>query len=153
MQVFRIVQDMARTSDLSGTGAHRLAGRWNSKGVYMLYTASNSSLALLESLVHFDPLTIPAQLFILTIDVDDTAPVYELPEADYPTNWTAAGLFENRAIGDRWLAEKKFLALKVRSAVNTFEFNHLFNPLFPNYHNLIMLVNVTSVGVDGRLIR
>lgn len=152
MEVFRIVQQFARTKDLSGTGAFRTGGRWNNKGVYMLYTAANSSLALLESLVHFDSLTIPPQLYIMTVNVDDSAPLFELPFADYPGNWTGIDLLENKVIGDRWMAENKFLAFKVRSAVNSFEFNYLLNPLFPGYHKLVKITAVTAIDLDGRLI-
>jgi RES domain-containing protein len=152
MEVFRIVQQVARTKDLSGTGAFRSGGRWNSKGVYMLYTASNSSLALLESLVHFDPLTVPPEMYIMTINVDDAAPLFELPLEDYPKNWTDIDLVENKNIGDKWMADKKFLGFKVRSAVNSFEFNYLLNPLFPDYNSLVKVKAVTTIEVDGRLI-
>jgi RES domain-containing protein len=69
MKVFRIVQDKRRTSDLSGIGAFRSGGRWNSKGTYMLYCSENSSLAFLESLVHFDKILIPPQLFISELEI------------------------------------------------------------------------------------
>jgi RES domain-containing protein len=53
MVVFRIVKSLNRAKDLSGMGAFKNGGRWNSKGTYMLYTSINSSLAYLETLVHF----------------------------------------------------------------------------------------------------
>jgi len=61
MIAYRIVKSIGRAGDFSGTGAFRNGGRWNSKGTYMLYTSMNSSLAYLETLVHFDEADMPPQ--------------------------------------------------------------------------------------------
>lgn len=151
MDVYRIVKTKNRTADLSGTGAYRTGGRWNNKGTYMLYTSINSSLALLESLVHFDILDIPAQLYIVRLSVNDSAPIFSLPEVSYPKNWMQHELIENKNMGDKWMNDKRFLAIKVRSAVNTSEYNYLLNPLFPGYYDLVKVKDVTEIAVDKRL--
>lgn len=151
MLVYRIVKDNKRTNDLSGTGSFRLGGRWNSKGTYMLYTSENSSLAYLENLVYFDRLTFPPHLQIMQIEVDDAAPIYTFPDADYPANWMDLGLLENKMLGDDWMNDLKYLGIKVRSAVNNYEFNYLLNPLFPDYINLVKVTGVTEIATDGRL--
>src|SRR6187551_1384562 len=102
MKLYRIVQDKKRAAYISGTGAFRLGGRWNSKGTYMLYTSENSSLAYLESLVHFDKTLMPPELFIIKLEVDDTAPVYLFPDAKYPAEWMKLGLLQNQILGDSW---------------------------------------------------
>lgn len=151
MLVYRIVQNRARTHDLSGTGAFQYGGRWNSKGTYMLYTSENSSLAYLESLVHFDPLDLPPHLFILTIEVNDRSPLLMVPDSAYPAGWLQPGLHENKEMGDRYMAENKYIGIKVRSAVNTMEYNCLLNPLFPDFKNLVTVVAVHEVEMDRRL--
>ena len=153
MKLFRVVQDRDRAKDLSGTGAFRWGGRWNSKGVYMLYTSENSSLAFLESLVHFDEGEIPPQLYIIEFEVQDDAPIYVLPDAEYNKDWVKLSLLENQKQGDRWMEEKKFLGIKVRSAINPGEYNYLLNPLFPRYDNLVKIISVKAIKVDDRLIR
>ena len=40
--------------DLTGVGAKLFGGRWNSKGIFMLYASANRALAVLELLVHLD---------------------------------------------------------------------------------------------------
>jgi RES domain-containing protein len=152
MKLYRVVQDRNRAMDLSGTGAFRWGGRWNSKAVYMLYTSENSSLALLESLVHFDEGETPPQLYIIELEIPDNAPVYMLPDSEYNKDWLKLSLLENQKQGDHWMEEKKYLAVKVRSAINPDEYNYLLNPVFPRYHNLVKIISVKKIKVDERLV-
>ena len=152
MFLYRIVQNISRSNDLSGTGAFRVGGRWNSPGTYMLYTSENSSLALLENLVHFDKTIFPPQLYIMQLELDKAAPIYELPDADYPPDWLTNGLIANQQMGDKWMDENKYPGIKVKSAVNIFEHNYLLNPLFPNFNSLVRVTQVRELDTDGRLV-
>ena len=153
MKLFRVVQDRNRAKDLSGTGAFRWGGRWNSKGVYMLYTSENSSLAFLEILVHFDEGEIPPKLYSVEMEIPNNAPVYTVPDAEYNKAWLKLSMLENQKQGDRWMEEKKFLGIKVRSSINPVEYNYLLNPLYPRYHNLVKIISVKEIRVDDRLVR
>ena len=153
MKLFRVVQDKDRARDLSGTGAFRWGGRWNSKGVYMLYTSENSSLALLETLVHFDEGEIPPKLYIIEFEIPDDSPVRTLADAEYNKNWMKLSLLENQKQGDRWMQDKKYLGIKVRSAINPVESNYLLNPLFPRYYNLVKIISIKEIKVDDRLVQ
>ena len=151
MFLYRIVKSKNRTTDLSGAGAFKTGGRWNNKGTYMLYTSENSSLAYLETLVHFHETDYPAHLFIVKIEVNIKAPIYSVRESDYPEDWMQIGRIENKFLGDQWMAEKEFLAVKVKSAINNFEFNYLLNPLFPRFHDLVKVVEADEIKTDERL--
>lgn len=152
MFVYRVVKSKLRTNDLSGTGAYRNGGRWNSKGTYMLYTSENSSLAYLETLVHFDEVDYPPDLFIVKIEIDKKAPVYVVKESEYPLEWKRLEMLENKFLGDRWMNENIFLAFKIKSAINEVEYNYLLNPLFPRFHDLVRIVDVIQIKIDERLI-
>jgi RES domain-containing protein len=151
MIVFRIVQDKIRTNDLSGTGAFRRGGRWNSKGTYMLYTSENSSLALLEYIIPFGQDLMPPQMYIMEIRIKDDKLIYEPPETDYPENWSHLSLLADQAVGDRWMQEKKWLGIRVRSAINPTEYNVLLNPLYPKFNDLVEIKSVRKLPVDGRI--
>jgi RES domain-containing protein len=153
MFVYRIVKSKARTNDLSGTGAFRVGGRWNSRGTYMLYTSENSSLAYLETLVNFDEVDYPPQLYIAKIEIADKAPFYTLKENEYPSTWMQLELLENKRLGDRLMNEKKFLGIKVWSAINNFEFNYLLNPLFPRFYDFVKVIDVIEIKFDERLVK
>ena len=154
MIVYRIAKSEKRSKDISGMGAFKEGGRWNNAGTYMLYTSENSSLAYLESLVHFEEANIPPNLYIVKIEltVEDTL-IYNLPDKTYPKDWQILDNLENKILGDRLMSEQRYLALKVRSAVNPSEYNYLLNPLFPEYHQLIRIVSAKKLNIDVRLVK
>ncbi len=118
----------------------------------MLYTSENSSLAYLETLVHFDEAERPPSLYIMKIEVDNNAPLYTLPDEKYPAGWMQPGLLENKVLGDHLMTERKFLGIKVKSVINSLEYNYLLNPLFPGFNDLVKVVDVIEVKPDDRLV-
>lgn len=153
MLVYRIAKSAERAEDISGFGSLKFGGRWNSKGTYMLYTSMNSSLAYLESLVHFNEIDVPSNLFISSIQLpDDNKLIYQLPDKKYPITWQVQDNLENKLMGDQWILENKFLAFKVRSAINSSEFNYLLNPLYPGYHDKVTVQSIQKLNIDARLI-
>ena len=100
MLVYRIAKSSDRAQDLLGFGAFKFGGRWNSKGIYLLYTSVNSSLAFLENLVHFNETEIPPSLYVATIEINDDALIYQLPGVKYPPDWQAPDNIENKKIGE-----------------------------------------------------
>jgi len=154
MIVYRIAKLKKSASDLSGMGAYKEGGRWNNAGTYMLYTSENSSLAYLENLVHFEIENSPPNLYIMSIElkVDDTF-IYTLPDKIYPANWQEIGNLQNKRIGDELMEERKFLGIKIRSAINKLEYNYLLNPLFPGYHELVSVRLGEELAVDARLVK
>ena len=68
MRIVRICR--AKHPDLDGKGAAIVGGRWNSLGTHVVYTSSCGALAVLEYRVH--ALEDPADLLVITLEVDDT---------------------------------------------------------------------------------
>ncbi|MEZ2338702.1 RES family NAD+ phosphorylase [Mucilaginibacter sp. RCC_168] len=137
--------------DLSGTGARLYGGRWNSEGKPMLYLASSRSLAILEVLVHLDPLIVPANFCIAQIDVPDYS-ITQLNHALLPDNWQdVSGPVALRKLGDEFLKKQEYLAMRVPSAIVPAEVNYILNPLHPEARN-IKIVNKESFSFDDRLL-
>ena len=63
-------------------------GRWNPKGLSLLYTTESPALSLLEVLVHINSRRIP-EYYLVTIDVPDSVRSYRIDEL--PTEWRATG--------------------------------------------------------------
>ncbi len=106
-------------ADLSGEGARRYGGRWNSPGRPLIYAASTAALAVLEVRVHLDlpPELLPDDYVLVTIDLGDAAieAVSAIPE--HP-----------QAFGDAWLNEQRSPVLQVPSAIVPESPNFLINP-------------------------
>jgi len=151
MTVYRISKTEERGHDLSGTGAFKAGGRWNNVGVFALYTSENQALAMLEILVHVEESELPANLYIATIEIDDNAPVYNLPDSELPPDWRIPDNIQLKNTGDKILNEKKYLAFKAKSAVIPEEFNFILNPLHPDYSRYVRIVKLSLVDVDKRL--
>jgi RES domain-containing protein len=152
MKVYRIVKSKARTQDLSGTGSYNVGGRWNFEGTYAVYTSEYRSLALLETLVHTEEDELPSNLFIITIEMDELAPVRTIGLEELPENWRQVEAYSIRQIGTNLLQAKECLALKVPSAVMPFEYNYILNPTFPGFEKLVRIRQVDLYHPDERLV-
>jgi hypothetical protein len=51
------------------------------------------------------------------------------------------------------MREKKWLGIRVRSAINPAEYNLLLNPLYPKFHDLVEIKSVRELPVDERIIK
>lgn len=69
MRVWRICRLPYVAHALDGLDGLHASGRWHNRGQPILYAASSAALAALEVLVHVDPLTAPADLRLLTLDL------------------------------------------------------------------------------------
>jgi RES domain-containing protein len=150
MILYRIARK-DRIRKLNGTGARITGGRWNPKGMAVLYTSSSASLAILEKLVHVDRDLLPSDLVIAEIEIEDACSLVELSSEDLPSHWQdypSPDILKD--IGKEWLESGRSLILKVPSAVNPLEANYLVNP----GHGEIVKVRVRKVhplGLDSRL--
>ncbi|HNT21619.1 MAG TPA: RES family NAD+ phosphorylase [Saprospiraceae bacterium] len=150
MEVFRCSK-CRYIRDLTGEGAYLYGGRWNSKGVRLLYTSSSAALALLETLVHTSRL-LPAMDYCMLRLRIETDSMDTLPPSAMPDGWSDnPAPDELKRIGDRFVKEGKYLMLRVPSAVLPMEWNYLINP----GHDLFSkgkVDEVVEIRVDGRLI-
>lgn len=131
--------------DLSGTGAKLYGGRWNFKGSPLLYCSENTSLAILEILVHFDGLTVPQNLELLRLELDESQ-IDTFSIANFNKIQKSKGAeFRFKEAGEQWINSKKSLALKVPSIITSNEFNILINP---NHKNFKMLKKKKKIKLE-----
>jgi RES domain-containing protein len=70
MNVFRLAKSPFHL-DLSGKGAELFGGRWNSKGIPMLYTGQNRSICHAEALVHLSRNIYPLDFWMVEIEIPE----------------------------------------------------------------------------------
>ena len=154
MVVYRISKK-AYCKDLSGIGAGLYGGRWNPKGINLVYTASSISLATLEFLVHNYHLLSTAQICLSKIEIAEPASISECRIGDLPKGWNLQlnAQIATQNIGKTFFSDGKKYVLKVPSAVTPGEFNLLLNP-FHKHHAKTKVVDVIDPFVfDERLFK
>jgi RES domain-containing protein len=149
MRVYRLSKEKY-ARDLSGKGAERIGGRWNSKGVPMLYTANSRALCVAEIAVHVPLGILPIDYCLVSLEIPDDS-IGELSEKLLPDDWKSFPHVEStQQLGNKHIAEQGTLALKVPSAVVQGECNYLLNPLHARFAE-VKLVGVEPFEFDGRL--
>lgn len=132
-KAWRVVKANYATSALTGDGARRFGGRWNSVGRPAIYAADSLAHAMMEILVHIDP-TMPMGTFVaLELDLPDNN-IVDFPRGSLPPSWpNRATLHITQALGDAWLRNSGAFALRVSGAVVALEHNYVINPGHPAF--------------------
>ena len=134
MRVWRIATDTPDyTSDnLRGIGAKITGGRWNRKGLPVIYCADTPSLACLETLAHLGTGSLPLNRYLVAIDIPDR--VWKIREKyepkTLPVGWDAipTGIV-SLDFGDQWLGGCKTAIMVVPSAIVPEDSVILINPV------------------------
>jgi RES domain-containing protein len=147
LKVYRFVS-LRFPDGLSCEGARRYGGRWNSKGIAVLYCALSESLAMLELRVH-SPHPYPRTRWRFTLEVPDDA-LTTVTVEQLPPGWDAlpAGPASKR-FGDYWVQQCASLGLLVPSVVASEEKNLLLNPSHPGFRK-IRVISKQRVMLDKR---
>lgn len=137
--------------DLSGRGAEIGGGRWNSKGVAMLYTSESRALCTTEIAVHTPLGNVPTDYDLVTIEIADIAAIKEVYHTDLPADWKSLPHANaTQEIGDQFIAEGQYLVLKVPSAVVQGDNNYLINPYHQDFGK-VRVINIEPFEFDERL--
>lgn len=153
---WRIVRKKYSDSALSGLGAEKYGGRWNSKGRKVVYTSDSLALAALEVLVHL-PYPAPPDFHkhcsfcALRVEIPDeqirTVDITQLPE-----DWMSEPPGPNsKRIGDHWMRENVSLALKLPSVLVPLEHTILINPDHAEFNSL-KVDSPIPYSLDSRLV-
>jgi len=115
---------------LSGDGAARYPGRWNSLGRPLVYACETFSGAMLEILVHANIGRPPRDLHFAAIVIPPSVAIEELSTPDVEDR---SDVETTRLLGDAWYARGRTAVLLVPSAVTRVERNALINPAHPDF--------------------
>ncbi len=139
--------------DSTGIGAKLSGGRWNHKGVAVVYTAPSIALAALETIVHLNAAALPLNRYLIKIEVpDDVWPHRLIIDKDTaPGGWDAEPVgLTSLEFGDAWVKTNTSALLSVPSVVIPMEQNVLINPLHPEAARLVY-TNTGKFVYDQRI--
>jgi RES domain-containing protein len=154
VRVWRLVRRQRLTDAFTGEGSRLLGGRWNSRGVRVVYTSSSLALAQLEFLVRATIHHPPTDVVSISATIPDDVAIESIQRQGLPKDWRQ---FEPpiealQLIGDRWVASGSSAVLRVPSAVVPSEDNYLLNP---RHHDFVRVAidKEMDVALDVRLFR
>lgn len=151
MRVWRLCR--RRHTAFDGEGARRAGGRWNPRGLAIVYTSESLALAALELLVHCDAALSPADLVAISADIPDSLPIERIERAQLPGDWRLYPAPEALARrGSEWAETGRTAVLSVPSAVVPRERNLLLNPAHTDFRR-IRLAAGEPFSFDARLAR
>jgi RES domain-containing protein len=128
MIVFRLSK-AAYANDLSGRGAEKAGGRWNSKGIAMVYAGETRALCTAEIAVHTPLGNIPFDYVIISIEIPASVAILEIKETALPLDWKSLPhSHSTQETGDNFVNQGSYAVMKVPSVVVPGEFNYLINP-------------------------
>jgi len=150
-RAWRVVKGKYGGEALSGEGALKYGGRWNSIGTPIVYTSESLSLATLEILT--GGISIPFLHKYVKIPVDfDKSLIESFAVAALPKEWiNYPPSIKTQKIGDKWVKESRSVVLKVPSVVIREEFNYLINPVHPDFKK-ISIGKTEVFSFDARLL-
>jgi RES domain-containing protein len=151
MWAFRLVKARFASTAFDGSGAKTHGGRWNSKGVAMIYTSDSVSLAALELLAHLHRVEVLKHYVLFQLELPDEGVMW-LDEQAVPADWRAdPPPSPTAAIGDEWIASGQSLALSVRSTLVPQQRNLLLNPAHPAFKTVVASASSAPFDFDPRL--
>src|SRR6266704_1143243 len=102
MRFWRICRRRYAAEAASGEGARLFGGRWNSRGVRMVYASTSLALAAIETFVNLEPNLQPNDLVSIEGGIPDELEVGQLDPKTLPANWHKRRDASLRRIGDGW---------------------------------------------------
>lgn len=133
MRFWRICRRRYAAESASGEGARLYGGRWNSRGVRVVYASTSLALAAVETFVNLEPNLIPADLVSIEGEIPDSLATKKLDPMILPPGWYGSRDESLRRFGDGWIRSGEAVALLVPSAAIRGEWNVLLNPAHPDF--------------------
>jgi len=152
MTCWRICRGRYAAEAANGEGARLYGGRWNSRGVRVVYASTSLALAAVETFVNLEPNFSPADLVSIEGDIPDTVGIGRLDLKTLPERWYRTRDDSLRRFGDEWIRGLESVALLVPSAAIRGEWNVLLNPGHPKF-SMIGFRKPEPFEFDARMFR
>lgn len=136
MRFWRICRRRYVAEAASGEGARLYGGRWNNRGVRVVYASTSLALAAVETFVNLEPNLRPKDLVFVEGDIPDALQIARVKLKVLPANWHETRDESLRRFGDDWIRAGRTAALLVPSAAIRGEWNVLLNPAHRDFSKI-----------------
>ena len=143
-----IVWRVSKHQSLEGS---TVPGRWNLKGSPALYTSNSPSLCAWEVFAHqVGAISWPENLLLLKIEVKEKN-IIRIAANDLPSEWNTLSYKTSvRKYGTSLFSKNDVLGFWIPSVVVPEDSNLVLNPMFPNYPDLVTLMDTYPFNYDKR---
>lgn len=138
MHLWRIGRALFAASAFSGEGSRLFGGRWNPKGVRVVYTASSLALAAVEYFVNIDPSDAPDDLVASEAALPPTLSIEHL-DPSFLLSAELTNTLVTKKAGAAWIRSRRSVALQVPSLAIEGDWNILLNPEHPDFAKIQLL--------------
>ena len=136
LTAWRIVKAKHTKTAFDGEGARLFGGRWNSRGLPVVYAAASPALAALELLVHLGSSSVLAAYVSIRCRFDEHV-VLRLDRRRLPEQWRSSPAVPDLALlGDAWLKDGTSAVLEVPNVIIPEESNYLLNPRHADFESI-----------------
>jgi RES domain-containing protein len=136
---WRLTKEKLISEAFSGMGARIYGGRWNHKGILVVYIGGSIALAALEGFVHLDKDGKKIKFAYLRVEIPDSVKVKEISTRSLPKNWRDEPAPKStKDIGTDWAERLESVILKIPSVLIPAEYNYILNPLHSDFPKLII---------------
>ncbi len=126
-------------------------GRWNTKGMLVVYTSESVSLAKLEILANSGS-KIPKNRFLRIFDVDDSSPLIQITTKDLPKDWQSIPYPKSlSSIIKDIIDSGEYVGAIVPSAQSARDNNILLFPEFKDFQRFVKELETEDEYFDPRL--
>ena len=152
MRFWRICRRRYTAQASSGEGARLYGGRWNSRGVRVVYASTSLALAAVETFVNLEPNLRPADLVSIEGFIPDALEIGRLDLKTLASHWHSTRDESLHRFGDEWIRGGSGATLLVPSAAISGEWNILLNPAHPDF-STIEFRHPEPFAFDSRMFR
>jgi len=152
MRFWRICRRRHASEAATGEGASLVGGRWNRRGMRVVYASTSLALAAVETFVNLEPNLQPTDLVSIEGEIPDELEIRRLDPKRLPAHWYATIDETLRRFGDEWIHGAETVAFLVPSAAIRDEWNVLLNPAHRDFPK-IKFQGLRTFQFDVRMFR
>src|SRR5256885_15027060 len=107
MHFWRICRRHYAPEAASGEGVRLYGGRWNSRGVRVVYASTSLALAAMETFVNLEPNLQPTDLVFIEVEISRDVKIERLEPKALPSAWHRPRNKSLTRFGDEWIMAGK----------------------------------------------
>jgi RES domain-containing protein len=148
---FRVVKEKHAADAFTGEGSRRFGGRWNHKGLAVVYLSDTLALAALEQFIHIGREGLHISFVFFSIEIPDHVTVNDIEIDSLPEDWRREPPPQStKNLGTEWAKSKSSVLLRVPAVILPIGSNYIVNIAHPEFKE-IKISDPEPFSFDSRM--